>query len=90
MSFIVQISPFVHLFMLKIVFRGGSFTPHCPEPAVGLKPPDLLPQVVPTLHFIPSIRPGRRSKVSQAIVIAIQDFFSPNKSGSDERVMQSG
>ena len=30
MSFIVQISPFVHLFTLKIVFRWGSFAPEPP------------------------------------------------------------
>jgi hypothetical protein len=36
MSFIVQISPFVYLFMLKIVFR---YPPPglCPGPAEGLK-----------------------------------------------------
>ena len=58
MSFIVQISPFVHLFTIKIVFRMGGFAP--PEPphpghAGGLeRPPDSSPQVVPTFHFIPS------------------------------------
>jgi hypothetical protein len=31
MSFIVQISPFVHLFTLKIVFRWGGMG-LCPEP----------------------------------------------------------
>ena len=65
MSFIVQISPFVHLFTLKIVFRWGVFTPLnpqpglCPGPAGGLmRPPDPSPQVVPTFHFIPSYAPG--------------------------------
>ena len=49
MSFIVQISPFVHLFTLKIVFRLAAKTPLkpppgiCPGPAGGLKrPPRLL------------------------------------------------
>ena len=57
MSFIVQISPFVHLFMFKIVFR---YPPPglCPGPAGGLKwPPEPSPQVVPTFHFISSYSP---------------------------------
>ena len=60
MPFIVQISPFVHLFTLEIVFRWGLHPPPgiCPGPARGLKwPPDPLPQVVPTFHFIPSYAP---------------------------------
>jgi hypothetical protein len=36
MSFIVQISPFVHLFTLKIVFRWTPPSGLCPGPAVGL------------------------------------------------------
>ena len=51
MSFIVQISPFVHLLTLKIVFRWG------PKPHT--RPPDPSPQVVPTFHFIPSYAPAR-------------------------------
>jgi hypothetical protein len=52
MSFIVQTSPFVHLFTIKIVFRwgGGGLAPLstlsglCPGPAAGLKrPPDPSP-----------------------------------------------
>jgi hypothetical protein len=63
MSFIVQISPFVHLFTLKIVFHWGAN----PEPPPGLVPgpagdlkwsPDPSLQVVPTFHFIPSYTPG--------------------------------
>jgi hypothetical protein len=55
MSFIVQISPFVYLFTLKIVFRWGGFA----GPAGSFKrPPDHSPQVVPTFHFIPSYAPG--------------------------------
>ena len=58
MSFIVQISPFVHLFTLKIVFCWGG-KPLPPGPAGGFKrPPDPSPQVVPTFHFIPSYAPG--------------------------------
>ena len=64
MSFIVQISPFVHLFTLKIVFRWGGLAPLnpppglCPGSAGGLeRPPDPSPQVVPTFHFIPSYAP---------------------------------
>ena len=68
MSFIVQISPFVHLFTLKIVFRWGALPPEpppphtppglCPGHAGDLKrPPDTSPQVVPTFHFIPSYAP---------------------------------
>ena len=53
MSFIVQISPFVHLFTLKIVFRW-------PGPAGSLKrSSDPSPQVVPTFHFIPSYAPDK-------------------------------
>ena len=52
MSFIVQISPFVHLFTLEIVFRWGEGLGP-PGPAGGLKP-DPSPQVVPTFHFIPT------------------------------------
>ena len=66
MSFIVQISPFVHLFTLKIVFHwGANPTPGlCPRPAGGLKqPPDPSPQVVPTFHFIPSYAPDWDSKI---------------------------
>ena len=38
MSFIFQISPFVHLFTLKIVFRWGASPPGlCPGPLGGLK-----------------------------------------------------
>jgi hypothetical protein len=52
-----QISPFVHLFTLKIVFRWGANL-ISPGPAGGLKrPPDPSPQVVPTFHFIPSYAP---------------------------------
>ena len=64
MSFIVQISPFVHLFTLKIFSRWGALPLEpqpglCPGPAGGLmRPPDPSPQVVPTLHFIPSYAPG--------------------------------
>ena len=68
MSFIVQISPFVHLFTLEIVFRwggGGGFAPLNPPPGIwpgparGLKwPLDPSPQVMPTFHFIPSHTPG--------------------------------
>ena len=55
MSFIVQMSPFVRLFTLKIVFRWGVEPPGPPGPAGGLKrPPDPSPQVVSTFHFIPS------------------------------------
>ena len=63
MSFIVQISPFVHLFTLKIVFRWGA-SPS--EPHTRALPwtcwgsyaaPDPSPQVVPTFHFIPSYAP---------------------------------
>jgi hypothetical protein len=64
MSFIVQISPFVHLFTLKIVFRWGASPPLnpppglCPGPAGSFKsPPDRSAQVVPTFHFIPSYSP---------------------------------
>jgi hypothetical protein len=40
MSFIVQISPFVHLFTLKIVFRwGGGLSPLNPHQGSAL---DLL------------------------------------------------
>ena len=63
MSFIVQISPFVHLFTLK-KFSVWGFVPLnpppglCPGPAGGLKrPTDTSPQVVPTFHFIPSYAP---------------------------------
>ena len=55
MSFIVQISPFVHLFTLKIVFLMTPPGPGlCPGSAGGLKP---SPQVVSTFHFIPSYAP---------------------------------
>ena len=60
MSFIVQISPFVHLLTLKIVFRWGTPPPEpppglCPGPPGGLQgPPNPSPQVVHTFHFIPS------------------------------------
>ena len=62
MSFIVQISPFVHLFTLNIVFRWGLRPPEPPTRALpwtcwSLKPPDPSPQVVPTFHFIPSYAP---------------------------------
>jgi hypothetical protein len=57
MSFIVQISPFVHLFTLKNRFPYGGAK--APEPAGGLKwPTDTSPQVVPTFHFTPSYAPG--------------------------------
>ena len=46
MSFIVQISPIVHLFTLKIVFRWGAL------------PADPSPQVVPTFHFMHSYASG--------------------------------
>ena len=36
MSFTVQISPFVHLFTLKIVFRWGASSPL--NPPLGLSP----------------------------------------------------
>ena len=64
MSFIVPISPFVHLFTLKIVFRWGvsPLKPPpglCPGPPGGLqRPPYPSPQVVPTFHFIPSYAPA--------------------------------
>ena len=64
MSFIVQISTFVHLFTLKIVFRWGTSPPEpppglCLGPAGGLKrPPDPSPQVVSTFHVMPSYAPG--------------------------------
>ena len=67
MSFIIQISPFVHLFTLKTVFRWGwGLAPleppppgQSPGPAGGLKrPPNPSPQVVPTFHFIPSYAPA--------------------------------
>jgi len=60
MSFIVQMSPFVHLFSLKIVFRWGGKAPLNPHQGSALDllgalaPPDPSPQVVPTFHFIPS------------------------------------
>ena len=63
MSFIVQMSPVVHLFTLKIVSRWGLLPLNpppvlCPESAGGLKrPPAPSPQVVPTFHFIPSYAP---------------------------------
>ena len=61
MSFIVQISPFVHLFMLKIVFRWGALPPLNPPPGLFPGPAgcrlDPSPQVVPTFHFIPSYAP---------------------------------
>jgi hypothetical protein len=74
MSFIVQISPFVHLFALKIVFRWGwgglaSRTPirALPWTCWGLKrPPDPSPQVVPTFHFIPSYTPGGEKYILDA------------------------
>ena len=62
-SFIVQISPFVHLFTLKIVYRwgGGGASPLEPPTKAlpwicwGLnRPPDPSPQLVPTFHFIPT------------------------------------
>ena len=67
MSFIVQISPFVHLFTLKIVFRWRAWSllnPRpsglCPGAAGGLnRPPNPSPQVVPTFHFIPSYAPDK-------------------------------
>ena len=62
MSFIVQISPFVHLFTLKIVLRCSPPEPHTraegPGPAGGPKSPDPSSQVVPTFHFIPSYAPA--------------------------------
>ena len=59
MFFIVQISPFVHLFTLKIVFRW-------PGPAGSLKrSSDPSPQVVPTFHFIPSYAPELYMNPSQ-------------------------
>ena len=56
MSFIVQISPFVHLFTLKIVSRWGLcplYPPpgHCPGPDGGLKRPQT-PRRKLCLHFI--------------------------------------
>ena len=58
MSFTVQISPFVHLCMLKIFFRKPA-PGLCPGPAAALKrPPEPSPQVVPTFHFIPSYAPA--------------------------------
>jgi len=71
MSFIVQISPFVHLFTLKIVFRWGEWgfalnppPGFCPGPTRGLEwPPDPSPQVVPTFHFIPSYAPENVKKI---------------------------
>ena len=60
MFFIVQISPFVHLFTLEIVFRWGgeglgppdplTRATVCPGPAGDLKPDPSL-QVVPTFHL---------------------------------------
>ena len=64
MSFIVQISPFVHLFTLEIVFHwGANLNPpppgFCPGPAGSLKrSSDPSPQVVPTFHFMHSYAPG--------------------------------
>jgi hypothetical protein len=63
MSFIVQISPFVHLFTLKIVFRWVGFAPlNLLPPHQGsildLLGPDPSPQIVSTFHFIPSYAPG--------------------------------
>jgi hypothetical protein len=66
MSFIVQISPFVHLFTLKIVFRWEPEPPPglCPGHDGGLKrPPDPSPQVVPPFHFIPSYAPDTYTRV---------------------------
>ena len=34
MSFVVQISPFIHLFTLKIVFRWGAWPPEPPTRAM--------------------------------------------------------
>jgi len=54
MSFIVQISPFVHLFTLKIVFRWSPLDPppgYCPRPDGGLKRPQI-PRRKLCLHFI--------------------------------------
>ena len=74
MSFVVQISPFIHLLTLKIVFRWGACPPPplnpppglCHGPAGGLiRPPDLSPQVVPTFHFIPSYAPELYMNPSQ-------------------------
>ena len=64
MSFIVQISPFVHLFTLKIVFRWGASPPEPPTRALSWtcwRPPDPSPQVVPTFHVMPSYAPDCRS-----------------------------
>ena len=47
MSFIVQISPFVHLFTLNIVFRWGGAAP---GPAGALRP--QTPRYKLCLHFI--------------------------------------
>ena len=38
MSFIVQISPFVHLYTLKIVFRWAAKVPLKPPPGICLRP----------------------------------------------------
>jgi hypothetical protein len=63
MSFIVQMSPFVHLFSLKIVFRWGALPPSTLHQGSALDllgaltPPDPSPQVVPMFHFIPSYAP---------------------------------
>ena len=63
MSFIVQISPFVPLFTLKIVFRWGDLPPEpSHRPTLDLlgalaRSPDPSPQVVPTFHCIPSYAP---------------------------------
>ena len=66
-SFIVQISPFVHLFTLKIVFHWAAKAPLKPHQGSVLDllgalsgPQEPAPQVVPTFHFIPSYAPGKK------------------------------
>ena len=80
MSFIVQISPFVHLFTLKIVFRSRGLAPLspppglCPGPAASLKRPlDPSPQVVLTFHFLPSYTP-----VTDILLIVVLDTLKSN------------
>ena len=71
MSFIVQISPFVHLFTIKIVFRFPEPpTRALPWTCWGFKrPTDTSPQVVPTFHCIPNYAPGIVSFVMSSLCV---------------------
>ena len=68
MSFIVQISPFVHLLKSCSVEGFAPLNPPpglCPGSAGGLKRlPDPSPQVVPTFHFIPSYAHDSRTTLA--------------------------